>query len=151
MLTAEQMRILVESHIFLTAKYDGRGQFENIKGRLVGDDSTQDRAPYEHLDFPTTIIESVFMTLQLSSRKKMWSSKAVFTEAYFNEKIAKGDTIMMRLTAEIMAMLVEEFPEVEEFIEEQGRLIVRILKALFGLVQYDALWSALLYGFLIGL
>ena len=48
-------------------------------------------------------------------------------------------------------MLVEAFPELEEFVDNQGRLIVRILKDLYVLVQSDALYFSLIYGFLVGL
>ena len=58
---------------------------------------------------------------------------------------------MMWLTPEITRMLVEEFAELGEFVDHQGRLIVRIVKALYGLVQSAALWFALLYGYLVEL
>ena len=100
---------------------------------------------------PTANIESVFMTLELASRRKMRASKADFTAAYLNASIDKGENIMMWLTSEITTMLVEEFPELGKFVDHQGRLIVRMIKALYGLVQLAALWFALLYGFLVDL
>ena len=150
-LTSEQKKKLLRSHMFLKAKHDGRGEFEKLKGRLVGDGSTQDRAPYEHLESPTANIESVFMILELASRKKMRATKVDFTAAYLNATIDEGDEIMMWLTPELTAMLVVEFPELGGFVDNHGRLVVRILKALYGLVQSAALWFALLYGFLVGL
>lgn len=48
-------------------------------------------------------------------------------------------------------MLAEEFPGLEEFVDDQGRLVVQILKALYGLVQLAALRFKLLYRFLVGL
>ena len=147
-LTSEQKKKLLRSHMFLKEKHDGKGEFEKLKGRLVGDGSTQDRAPYEHLESPTANIESVFMVLELASRKKMRASKIDFTAAYLNASIEEGENIMMWLTSEITSMLVQEFPELGEFVDHQGRLIVRIVKALYGLVQSAALWFALLYGYL---
>ena len=58
---------------------------------------------------------------------------------------------MMWLTRELTSMLVEAFPELKEFMDDQGRLIVRILKDLYGLVQLAALWFSFIYGYLIGL
>ena len=40
------------------------------------------------------------------------------------------------------------FPELKPFVDERGRLTVKILKALYGLIQSAALWFALIYGFL---
>ena len=48
-------------------------------------------------------------------------------------------------------MIVENFLELNEFVDNQGRLIVRILKALHCLVQSPVLWFTLIYGFLVGL
>ena len=96
-------------------------------------------------------IESVFMVLELASRKKMRASKIDFTAAYLNASILEGENIMMWLTPEITRMLVQEFSELGEFVDHQGRLIVRIVKALYGLVQSAALWFALLYGYLVEL
>ena len=150
-LTSEQRKKLLRSHMFLKVKHDGKGEFEKLKGRLVGDGSTQDRAPYEHLESPTANIESVFMVLELASRRKMRASKVDFTVAYLNASISEGENIMMWLTPEITRMLVQEFSELGEFVDHQGRLIVRIVKALYGLVQSAALWFALLYGYLVEL
>ena len=81
-----------------------------LKGRLVGDGSNQDRAPYEHLESLTTNIEVAFVTLQLASRKKMRASKADFTAAYLNATFDEGENIMTWITSEIKAMIVTEFP-----------------------------------------
>ena len=89
-LTREQRKKLLRSHMFLKEKYDGKGDFEKLKSRLVGDGSTQDRAPYEHLESPTANIESVFMTLELASRRKMRASKLDFSAAYLNATIEEG-------------------------------------------------------------
>ena len=137
--------------MFLKEKHDGKWDYEKLKDRLVGDGSTQERAPYKHLESPTANIESVFMVLELASRTKMRASKVDCTAAYLNAPIEDGENIMMWLTSEITSMLVKEFPELGEFVDNQGRLIVRIVKALYGLVQSAALLFALLYGYLVEL
>ena len=149
--TSDQRKQFLRSHMFLDEKHDGKGDFEKLKGRLVGDWSTQDRAPYKHLESPTKNIESVFMILELASRRKMRASKTDFTAVYLNAMIDESEKIMMWLTSEIATILVEEFPEIGKFVDNQGRLIVRIIKALYGLVQSAALWFTLIFGFLVEL
>ena len=91
------------------------------------------------------------MVFELALRKKMQARKIDFTAAYLNVSIEEGENIMMWLTSEITSMLVKEFPELGDFVDNQGRLIVRIAKALYGLVQSDTLWFALFYGYLVEL
>ena len=117
-LTREQRRKLLRSHMFLKEKYDGKGGFEKLKSRLVGDGSTQDRAPYEHLESPTANIESVFMILELASQRKMHASKLDFSAAYLNATIEEGEDIMMWLTPELTRLLVKAFPELKEFVDD---------------------------------
>ena len=91
------------------------------------------------------------MVLELASRRKMRASKVDFTAAYLNASINEGENIMMWIISEITGMLMEEFPELGKFVDDQGRSIVRIIKTLYGLVQSAALWFALLYGYLVEL
>jgi len=61
--------------------------------------------------------------------------------AYLNALLEISDEIYMEISKEIMDILVEALPELEEYWSDDGKLIVRILKALYGLVQFlAALW-----------
>ena len=55
----------------------------------------------------------------------------------------------MWLTRELTEILIIYFPELRPFVGPDGRLVVKILKALYGLLQSAALWFALIYGFLL--
>jgi histone deacetylase 1/2 len=68
--------------------------------------------------------------------------------AYLNASLDAGDEIYMEISKEITAILIEALPELEEYRTEDGKLIVRILKALYGLVQSAALWYTTLTTFL---
>ena len=54
----------------------------------------------------------------------------------------------MWLTRELTDILVIYFLELKPFVSKDGRLIVKLLQALYGLVQSAALWFAMIYGYL---
>ena len=60
-LTSEQYQGLLRCHMFLKEKRDALGNFEKMKGRLVGDGRTQDRTLYQNLESPTVSVEAVFI------------------------------------------------------------------------------------------
>ena len=82
--------------MFLKVKRDAQGKFEKMKSRLVGDGSKQDTSVYERkLESPTVEIQSVFIMLELASRRRMKATKIDFLAAYLNAKIDDGDKIIM--------------------------------------------------------
>ena len=91
------------------------------------------------------------MELELASRYKRRATKVDVSAAYLNAEIEDSENIMMWLTRELTVVLVEAMPELKRYVDGKGRLVVKILKALYGLVQSAALWFNLLYGYLMEL
>ena len=150
-LTQEQRKKLLRSHMFLKLKKDTKGNIKKMKSRLVGDGRTQDKEFYSNLKSPTADIESVFMVFELALRSTQGATKVDFSAAYLNAEIEDGDHIYMWLTRELTDILVIYFGELKPFVNQDGRLIVKILRALYGLVQSAALWFAMIYGYLTSL
>ena len=134
--------------MFLKLKKDAKVNVEKMKFRLVGDGRTQDREFYSDLKSLTADIESVFMIFELASRLRMGETKVDFSAAYINAEIEYGYHIFMWLTRELTDILIIYFLELKSFVGDYRRLIVKILKALYGLFQSTALWSAMIYGYL---
>jgi hypothetical protein len=66
-----------------------------------------------------------------------------------NAFVDKGDRIFMELSKDLTSILVEVFPWLKPYVHPlTGKLLVRILKALYGLVQSAALWFEALTAFL---
>jgi Reverse transcriptase (RNA-dependent DNA polymerase). len=138
--------------MFLKEKYDGHGIFEKLKGRLVADGRSQDRKLYQDKESKTAAMESILLSLGVASMKMMRMAKCDVGGAYLNAYIEEGDEIFMMLGPQITKVLLKYFPMLEEYIEEgDDRLIVRILKAMYGLVQSAALWYNVLTKFLLKL
>ena len=149
-LSKTQRKKILRSSMFLKEKYDGRGTFEKLKGRLVADGRMQDRTLYQDKESKTAAIESIMMVLGVASWSRMKAAKVDVGGAYLNAFVEHDDEIFMRLSAQITGVLVKYFPELKEYLEEEGddRLIVKILRAMYGLVQSAALWYEMLTKFL---
>jgi Reverse transcriptase (RNA-dependent DNA polymerase). len=148
-LSKKKLRKVIRSSMFLKEKYDGLGNFEKLKGRLVADGRMQDKSLYGDKISPTAKIDSIMMELSIAVEKRRKIAKVDIGGAYLNAYIDDGDEILMELSKELTKILLELFPELREFVDDgSGKLIVRILKALYGLVQSAALWYSALTTFL---
>jgi hypothetical protein len=147
-LTESQRRKIIRSSMFLKEKYDGLGRFEKLKGRLVADGRMQDRTLYSDKVSPTAKTESIFAELALAVMKGKLKAKVDIGGAYLNAFVEDGDEIYMELSRELTKILLEIFPMLRKYVDKSGRLLVRILKALYGLVQSAALWYKVLTGYL---
>jgi hypothetical protein len=139
-LTRGQLRKVIRSSMFLKEKFDAFGNFEKLKGRLVGDGRMQDRNLYQNLKSPTGKLESIILCLLLACKRKQHLGKIDVGGAYLNAKIGEGDEVFMEIQRNIADILIEAMPELEGYVTEKGTIIVQIKKALYGLVQSAALW-----------
>jgi Arginine methyltransferase-interacting protein, contains RING Zn-finger len=149
-LSKKQRKKILRSSMFLKEKYDGKGWFEKLKGRLVADGRMQDRTLYQDKESKTAAIESIMLSLGLASMLNMKVAKADVGGAYLNTFLEQDDEIFMRLSAQITRVLLKYFSELEQYLEgDDERLIVKIVKAMYGLVQSAALWYKVLTSFLV--
>jgi histone deacetylase 1/2 len=148
LLTIRQLKKIIRSSMFLKEKYDAFGVFEKLKGRLVADGRMQNKTIYKRLKSPTAAIESIIMCLVIGCLRKMKFAKVDIGGAYLNAVLDENDEIFMEISREIAEILFESMPELVEYRTEDGKLIVKIEKALYGLVQSAALWFATLTKFL---
>ena len=62
------------------------------------------------------------------------------TGAYLECEIEDGDEVIMQLSDVLTKLLAELDPLIIPFIDESGRVMVRLKRALYGLVQSALLW-----------
>lgn len=148
MLTNAQLRKIIRSSMFLKEKFDAFGIFKKLKARLVGDGRMQDRTLYQYLKSPTAQIEFIFMCLVIACYRRLKIAKIDFSGAYLNAMIDDIDEVFMEISKQITEILIESMPELKEYVTEDGKLIVKVVKALYGLVQSAALWYDTLSNFL---
>jgi hypothetical protein len=147
-LSGKQRRKIIRSSMFLKEKFDGMGRFEKLKGRLVADGRMQDRSLYADKRSPTAKLESILMELAIAAREGKLMTKVDIAGAYLNALIGDDDDIYMELSKDVTTILVEEMPTLKRFVEPSGKLLTKILKAMYGLIQSAALWYNALTAFL---
>jgi hypothetical protein len=108
----------------------------------------QDRSLYANKQSPTAKLESILMELAIAAKEQKHMTKVDIAGAYLNALIGDGDDIYMEINKDVTTVLVESMPALKKFVEPSGKLLAKILKEMYGLVQSAALWYEALTTFL---
>jgi hypothetical protein len=138
-LSTEQRKRVVRSHMFLREKYED-GKFVKMKGRIVADGRMQDRTIYANYSSPTASTRSVMTCLKLAAAMEWDLLKVDVGGAFLCAPIDENEEIYMLLDESLASMAADWIPEVAEFVREDGKLAVRVEKAMYGLIQSARLW-----------
>ena len=95
---------------------------------------------YEDLSSPTVCNESVFMILALAAIQKRKVATIDITGAYLECYLSEDDEVIMELDCVLSKLLCELDPDIKPFIGPDGKLCVKLKKALYGCVQSSKLW-----------
>jgi len=150
-LTRKQLRDVIRSSLFLKEKFAADGEFLKLKARLVAGGDGQDKSVYDDaISSPTVSHESVMMILAIAATQRRIVATMDITGAYLECEIEDGDEVIMQLSDVLTKLLAELDPLIIPFIDESGRIMVRLKRALYGLVQSALLWYKKLTDVLIG-
>ena len=138
-LSKTQLKRTIRSLMFLKTKYDGLGRFEKIKARLVANGAQQDRKLYPDTSSPTVDIQSVFACLAIAAREGRHVSTIDIGGAYLNAEMS-GEEVIMELEPMLATILRKLDPTIQPYVDERGKILVRLDKALYGCVQSAKLW-----------
>ena len=149
-LSARQLKRVIRSLMFLKTKFDGLGRFEKIKARLVANGKQQDRSLYPDTYSPTVALQSVLMCLTVAAKENRKVCAIDIGGAYLNaERVCEeGEEIIMELEPVLVNILKKIQPEVEPFIDEKGRVLVKLNKAMYGTLDAAKIWYEKLTGVL---
>jgi hypothetical protein len=148
-LSDTQRKKIVRSHMFLREKYED-GKFIKMKGRIVADGRMQDRTIYTDYSSPTAKTRSVMTLLKLAAVQGWNLMKVDVGGAFLCASIDDEEEVFMQLDESLASMAKDWVPGVEEFIRDDGKLVVRVDKAMYGLIQSAKLWYKELTKFLKG-
>jgi hypothetical protein len=135
-------RRIVPSLTHMKRKVDTNGVYKSWKCRVVASGNRQYRAEYTAQDTSSPTVSSVAVNalLTIAARDNLRVGVIDVTAAYLNAPIGRED-IYMRLNREMSAVLVRLHPEYREFVNAStGCVIVRLKKALYGLIESAKLW-----------
>jgi len=145
-LSHKQIKAVIRSSMFLKEKFLSTGEFEKLKARLVAGGHMQDRSLYEDLSSPTVATSAVFMVAAIAAHENRKAVTLDIGGAYLNASMGEHE-VHMRLEPLMASILARIVPEkYSKYICDDGSLIVRLNKALYGCVQSARLWYEHLSG-----
>jgi hypothetical protein len=138
-LSPRQIKKVIRSIMFLKTKFDGMGVFEKIKARLVANGAMQDKTLYPDNSSPTAMLQSVMMCLVTAASEGRKAVAIDIGGAYLNAE-RTGEEVIMELEPGLADILKKVAPEVAPYVGDNGKLLVRLDKALYGCLDSAKLW-----------
>lgn len=137
------------SKTFVKVKYDPNGLFEKIKARLVGGGHRQKRHLYSESETssPTISLVGLYIVALIAADEGRTVITADVAGAYLRAFMRR--LVLIEINKEESEILVELYPELEEYLDSKGKLTAECLKALYGLIESGRLWFDLLKSTLI--
>jgi len=129
----------IRSSVFFKEKFDDQGELAKLKARLVAGGDQQDQMLYPNKSSPTVATENLFSCLGIAASEKRFIA-SIDVEGAFLEAPMTGEPVYMYLDSQIVNILRTISPSIIPFIKKNGRLMVRLNKALYGCVQSAKLW-----------
>jgi hypothetical protein len=137
-LSADEKRNVIPSFIFLKQKYKPNGDIDKVKARLVGVGNHQDKTIFQDTSSPTANINHIFIETTLAAAKGDKIATLDIGAAYLNADMT--DSVYMMLDKKLADQFVRMYPEHRQYLTPNGKLIVKLEKALYGCVQSALLW-----------
>jgi hypothetical protein len=134
--------------MFLKTKFDGLGRFEKLKARLVANGKQQDRELYPDTYSPTVSLQAVMLCLTVAAQEKRKVCAIDIGGAYLNaDRVSEdGEEIIMELEPLLVSILSKVAPSIKPFIDEKGRVLVKLTKAMYGTLDAAKIWYEKLTG-----
>ena len=142
---------IIHSRLFLTPKYDIDGALKKMKGRLVASGDEIDQSEYTSASetaSPTLRFEGLMMILSIASHEKdLVMGDIDYPGAFLNATLKKKR--YMFLSRESAEALCKVRLEYRKFLRKDGRMLVVIHNALYGLPESGKRWYDCLTEFLL--
>ena len=131
----------IPSKLFLTPKHTTTGEFKLLKGRIVGGGHRQDTTLFTDAEIssPTVALTSVMIGASVAAHLRHHVMTLDHTAAYLNAEM-KGPDVEMMLNSEVSEMLCDLDNNYRRFVRPNGKIHVKLKKALYGCVQSAVLW-----------
>ena len=152
----KHMKKVIKSFLFLKEKFTSTGAFDKLKSRLVAGGHMQERSEilYEDTNAPTAALSHLMIIATIAARERRRVKTLDIGGAYLNADISSHE-ILMELDRTMAGFLCQIDPSFIEFLREDGTMVVKLLKALYGCIESAKLWYNLLtsillsYGFIV--
>jgi len=142
-LTPAQRRSIVRSSLFFKEKFKPGGEFDRLKARLVAGGDQQDRSLYSEssISSPTVATSSVLLATAVAAHRRYCVTTVDIKSAYLNAELPANRSVFLRIDKRLSTLLLEVDPATyQPFLQSDGTLIVKLIKALYGCIESARLW-----------
>lgn len=132
--SASEVKGAIRCFMFLKEKFGPDGKMTKLKGRLVAGGHMQDPATINHKSSPTVHPDNLSLLYAIAAAERRML-QSVDIEGAFLECDMKGAPVYMIIDGVMANALCEIEPSYREYRDGNGRVLVVLLKALYGCVQ----------------
>lgn len=136
---ARKLHRIVKSLLFFKEKTNKRGDLVQLKARLVAMDNSAEAALHPNKSSPTVRLESVLMALAIAGSEGRKCAAMDIGNAYLEADMG-DEEVFIELDAITAKMLTKLFPELQCKVNENGKIVAKLAKALYGCVVSARLW-----------
>ena len=137
--------------MFVTEKLRPDGSHDKIKARFVGGGHQQDRNMIDNVSSPTIDITKLFTVLGIAAHEGRFVSVGDIPGAYLNASMNKPGLapVYMTIGKDVVPLVLEIDPSYKDFVMPNGTVVVKLDKALYGLIESGKPWYEHLTGVLV--
>jgi hypothetical protein len=133
---------IIYSFIFYKAKYDSYGEFIKLKARLVANGSRLQDSIYDNMREVSGETPSWHYTitwLQVMANKGMYIQVIDVPSAYLNAASTKNHYMVLDENVTNAVLLLK--PDWQQYRDNRGKMIVRLMKSIYGLRESGHNWA----------
>ena len=146
-LTFEERKSIIPSKLFLKEKYTATGEFDKLKARLVAGGHRQDREVFENISSSTVSTSAVMMVAGIAALERRSVAVVDFPGAYLNSTLPEEHPpVYMRLSKDLAKYACTINSDYLGYVRDDGSIVVKLKKALYGCVQSAKVWYDTLTG-----
>jgi hypothetical protein len=141
-LSNRQIKRVIRSHAFIKEKFLADGTFDKLKTRVVAGGNLQERDLYDmygDISSPTVSLTSVFILATIAAHECRKVVTVDIAGAYLNADLVTHE-VLMKIDPVLSAILCSLCPKYKNYILEDGSVIVKLKKALYGCIESAKLW-----------
>ena len=132
-ITREIHKNTLPSHMFLKFKYKANGEYDKTKARFVAGGNHQDREAIGDTYAPTVNPISVKTHLQVTVSEGLLMAAYDIKGAFLIPDIDRDEEVIyVRVNRTLTRMWAELYPELEDFVDEDGCITFELIKYLYG-------------------
>ncbi len=138
-LSPDEKKGIIISFMFYKEKFLPDGSFDKLKARLVAGGHMQDRAVVGDISSPTVSLSAVMMVAAIAKKENRKVVTVDIAGAYLNASM-EGRRVFMRLDKVMAGVMVHIDPSYKQYLRDDGTVVVKLEKALYGCIESAKLW-----------